>query len=287
ALTVARNYTVTNFADLLSELSNPLANAGSTFEKSETIRGGQLIVSFAGRAVIIIVVLVAIVGVVRMVRRRQLDRAMLLLMLTPGTLLFLTAFGGELLFRIFLFASPFLSYFAAAAVTVPRRAGGPRRRWRAALTPILLTTLLIPLFLLAYYGKDQQNYFTPAEVSAGRWIANNTVPGTLLVRINTNYPHDFHNYEYARTVDISAEAEPDRQRILGDPAGVLEGWLDDPANARGFILITRSQKIVNDSVGPMPPGSVQHIEDVLAASPQFTAAYRNEDAVVFVLAEDP
>jgi hypothetical protein len=287
ALTVAQTYTLVNFADLLSELSNPLANAGNTFEKSATIRGAQYLVSFAGRAVIIIVVLVAIVGVIRMARRRQLDRAMLLLMLTPGMLLFLTAFGGELLFRIFLFASPFLSYFAAAALTVRQRAGVPTRPWRAALPPILLTTLLIPLFLLAYYGKDQQNYFTPAEVTAGRWIADNTVPGTLLVRANTNYPHDFHNYEYVRNVAISAEDEPDRQRLLADPAGVLQRWLDDPANVRAFVLITRGQKIANDSVGPMPPGAVQHVEDVLSASPLFTEAYRNEDAVVFVLAEGP
>jgi hypothetical protein len=58
-------------------------------------------------------------------------------------------------------------------------------------------------------------------------------------------------------------------------------------NARAFILITRSQKIANDSVGPMPPGSVQRVEDVLAASPLFVEAYRNEDAVVFVLAGGP
>ncbi len=287
ALTAARNYTLVNLADLLSELSDPLANAGNTFEKSATLRGAQIIVSFAGRAVIIIVVLVAIVGVIRMARRRQLDRAMLLLMLTPGLLLFLTAFGGELLFRIFLFASPFLSYFAAAAFTAGRRAGAPIRSWPAALPQILLTILLIPFFLLAYYGKDQQNYFTAAEVAAGRWIAENSVPGTLLVRPNTNYPHDFHNYEYVRTVGISAEAEPDRQRFLADPAGVLARWFEGPATPRAFVLITRSQKISNDSVGPMPPGAVQHIEDVLSASPLFDEAYRNEDAVVFVPAQRP
>jgi hypothetical protein len=284
ALTVARHYTLANLTDLLSELSNPVANAQSTFAKSATLRGAQYLVSFAGRAVIVIVVLVAIVGVVRMARRRLLDGAILLLMLTPGALLFLTAFGGELLFRIFLFASPFLSYFAAAALTI-RRPG--TRAWRAALLPVLMTTVLVPLFLLAYYGKDQQNYFTPEEVAAGRWIADNTGPGTLLVRANTNYPHDFRNYEYVRDVDISAEAEPDRERILADPADILHGWLDDPANARAFILITRSQKVVNDSVGPMPPGAVQRVEDALAASPLFEEAYRNDDAVVFVPARAP
>lgn len=285
AWTGARNYTLTNLTDLLAEFSNPVANAQSTFDKSATIRGAQYLVSFAGRAVIVIVVLVAIVGVVRLARRRQLDGSVLLLMLTPGALLFLTAFGGELLFRVFLFASPFLSYFAAAALTVGRRPG--TRPWRVALPAVLLTSVLIPFFLLAYYGKDQQNYFTPDEVAAAQWIADNTVPGTLLVRANTNYPHDFHNYEYVRNVDISAEDEPDRERILADPAGVLSHWLDDPDHTRGFVLITRSQKIENDSVGPMPPGAVQRIEDALAGSALFGEAYRNGDAVVFVLAEAP
>jgi hypothetical protein len=41
-----------------------------------------------------------------------------------------------------------------------------------------MTALLLPGFLLAYYGKERQNYFTPAEVQAATWIDANAPSGS-------------------------------------------------------------------------------------------------------------
>jgi hypothetical protein len=282
AFTVAQDFTLSNIDDWIAQVNDPLANMAGTFEKSATIRGGQHLVSFAGRAVIVIMTLVAAIGMIRLARRKKLDYMVLLLAGAPGLLLYVTAFDGELLFRIFLFASPFLSYFASAALLPAGGGFSPAERWRTCVPALVFCVVLTPGFFLAYYGKDHQNYFTSAEVAASQWVADRSRPGTLLVRGNTNYPRDFDNYEFMRNVDISTE--PDWPRVLADPADVISQWLANPQSSQSFVLITRSQKISNDSIGPMEPGALQQVEDSLSASPLFREAYRNEDAVVFVLA---
>lgn len=279
AFTIAYRYTLLNISELFV---SPAESVGANLEKSENIRGAQLVVSAGGRAVALLVAVVALIGIVRALRRRSLDTTALILLLAPGLLLVVTAFGGETVFRVYLFAAPFLAFFAACAVfvpgdRVPHRYAGPGQ----ALAVVGLTALLLPGFFLAYYGKDQQNYFTPAEVAVAEHLYAVGPPGSLLVEGTTNYPHSLRNYEHFRYVPIDGEGEENEQRILADPARVMAEWTSDPRYSASFIIITRSQKLANDATGPMPVGALQHIEDALRASPHFRVFAGNEDAVVF------
>ena len=147
----------------------------------------------------------------------------------------------------------------------------------------MLTALLLPGFLLAYFGKEQQNYFSPAEVQAVAWVDEHARPGSLLVEGNRNYPAQFRNYERFTYVAIDLEpAEPTRV-LLADPATELRGWLSDPRYADAYVLITRGQKIAVDSEQVLPPGSLDRIETALRRSPDFRVAYETADGTVFAL----
>lgn len=280
ALVVARGFTIDSLSGLT--IGEPVQNGADTLRKSADVRGGQVLVSYAGRLITAVGLAVAAVGIYRAKRRRRLDSAALLLLLSPLMLLAVTEYGGEVLFRVILFMGPFMAYFAALAVYPDAT-----NRVRRVVLVGLLTAVLLPGFLVAYFGKDSQNYFTPTEVRTVSWLYQNAEPNTVIVVGSRNYPQRFLNYEKFTDLSIANEPKESRDRVLADPAGRLSRWLHAGASDKpGYILITRSQKISNDLIGPMPVGSLDRIESALRASPQFRIVVDTGDAVVFTLAEN-
>jgi hypothetical protein len=281
-LVVARSYTIPGLEEIVTEFGQPVANANETLDKAIVANGSQLIVVWGGRAVVVVATAVALVGAWRSWRARGLGVTAVLLMALPAGLVLVTGFGGEVLFRAFLFAAPFIAFLAAAACLPRDGRGMPLKN---LLLTTLLTAVLLPGFLVSYYGKEQQNYFTAAEVEAVAWIDDHARPDSLLVEGSRNYPTQFRNYERFVYVPIDREPEESYAAVLFDPADRLEDWLTDPRYSDAYVLITRSQKIAVDTQRTMPPGSLDRVETALRRSPAFRVAYANSDATVFVLAD--
>ncbi len=283
AFSAARSYTWPNIMELVVGLGRPVANAGETLEKTATIAtGSQLAVIWGGRYVVLLATALALLGVWRSWRVRGLRITAVLLMVLPGVLVLVTGFGGEVLFRSFLFAAPFISFLAAAACLPRDGRGFPRRN---LLLTTVVTVALLPGFLLSYYGKEHENYFTPAEVAAVSWVDDHARPGSLLVEGSRNYPTQFSNYERFTYVPIDREPEESWRKLLADPTDRLDDWLSNPDYTDAYVLITRSQKIAVDDNGSLPRGSLQRVEDALRASPKFRVVDDTGDAVVFSLAD--
>ena len=192
----------------------------------------------------------------------------------------LFAFGnyeGELLFRIYLFALPFLAYFAAHAFLA-----GARRRVLAGAGFGLAALALLAGFVVAYYGKDRQFYFSPQEVAASRLVYEHAPRGALVIEGTRGYPGQFRNYERLDYVTLSREPRDSQARVLAHPVGRLSDWIDDPPRPGAYVIITRSQKAEVAELGVMPHGSLDRIERALARSRRFRTLVRNRDAVVFV-----
>ena len=281
-LLAARSYTIPWLEDIVTEFGQPVANANETLDKAIVSSGSQLIVVWGGRAVVLIATAVALVGAWQSWRARGIGVTAALLMALPAGLVMMTGFGGEVLFRAFLFAAPFIAFLAAAACLPRDGRGLPVKN---LLLATLLTAALLPGFLVGYYGKEQQNYFTAAEVEAAAWVDDHARPGSLLVEGSRNYPTQFRNYERFVYVPIDREPEESYTRVLADPADRLEDWLSEPRYTDAYVLITRSQKIAADASQSMPPGSLDRVESALRRSPAFRVAYATSDATVFVLAE--
>ena len=280
ALTVARSYAVPAFSDFLATFGQPFHNANETLENATVNNFAQGLVVWGGRSVIALSAMVALIGVWRCWRNRDLQLTAVILMILPGTLLVITGFDGEILFRATLFAAPFIAFNAATAVIPPV---GGRLRGQTLAAIAVVTALFFPGFLLGYYGKERQNYFTLAEVQAAAWVSDHARPGSLLVEGSRNYPSQFSNYENFTYVPIDREPRDSWSAIVADPAGVLADWLRNPRYADSYVLITRSQGIEVDAHGPMPRGSLPAIETALRRSPQFQVALETGDATVFVL----
>jgi hypothetical protein len=282
-LLAARSYTIPGLRELIGELGKPVANASETLDKAVVADSSQLLVVWGGRGVVLVATALALVGAWRSWRTCGLGVTAALLMALPGTLVLITGFGGEVLFRAFLFAGPFIAFLAAAACLPRDGRGFPVKN---LVITALVTAMLLPGFLLAYYGKEQQNYFPSAELQVVEWVDDNARPGSLLVEGSRAYPAQFRNYERFTYVAIDREPPESFSSLLADPAYELDDWLSNPRYSDAYVLITRSQKIAVDSEQSMPEGSLDRIETALRRSVYFRVAHETSDGVVFTL-RDP
>ena len=277
----ARTFAAKNLKSTLASFGAPVENAGATLRDTTSQSAGQAWVSLAGRGVVALMAVLAVIGIGRRVRRGHRDGTALLLLCSPALLIVANEFGGEILFRAYLFAMPFLALFAAWAL-LPAKANAPGRLGTVVLA--LVSVALFCGFALAHFGKDRSFHFSKEEVAAATYLDRQAISPTLLIEGSRNYPAQFLNYERFVYVPITEEPPDGIHRLLANPAVRLEAWLDDPRYARAYVLITRSQKADLEAEGILPAGALETLERALRQSPKFTVEFENRDATVFRLA---
>jgi hypothetical protein len=270
---------------VVPELSELVANFGRVGDETlgrlantAVISADQQVVSLASRGLSGIVAVSAAAGVVARFLAGHRDLPAIVLLAAPMPVLFATPYGGEIIFRLYLFAMPLLAFFAAALVFPEGRSAGPSRF--AALG--LLLAAMVPGFLLANNGKDAQYRFSPAEVEAADFLYRQSRPGQLLIEGSRSYPSQFRNYENFIYVPLSEELPGIRDDLLVDPVQLVVRWLQN-ASAGGYVIITRSQKAMFDDMGLLPRGALDGIERALRSSPDLAVVFANSDATIFAL----
>jgi hypothetical protein len=278
----AEFFLLDRLSTIFSSVGQFASNVDANLVNVTQLSSGQRLVSLMGRALTAVVWLLALAGGLRRLRQGQRDWTPVIVLFSVVILPLINDYGGEILFRVYLFALPATAFFAAASIYPSRTSGAARRgAWvSAALSMILFTG-----FLFAYYGKDRHYYFTPQEVEAARYLYSTAPPNSLLIEGTRNYPTQFLNYENFTYVPIDREPRDSWQKVIDDPVTVLARWLDNDKYAATYLILTRSQKSEVDELSPLPPGSIDRIERALLNSPEFRIVYRNEDAIIFASAQ--
>jgi hypothetical protein len=233
------------------------------------------------RGLTVLVAVLAVSGVVRSYSKGTWPVAAMVLVTAPVSLAVLSTYGTEILFRVYLFALPFAAYLVATLL-FPRSDALPSALTRAAA--LGLSFLLLVGFLFAYYGNEQLNYFTVAEVQAADRLYNHAPEGSLIVEGSRSYPGLSLNHEFFVHIPITREPWETRVHLVEDAVPRLSRWLTDDRYPASFLIITRSQKLETDALGQMPPGGLETIETALLRSPDFAVWYSNEDVTIFVAA---
>jgi hypothetical protein len=284
AIVFASPYIIAQGSGVLESVRLPWLQAEQSLAQVGEQSAGQQLVTNTSRLAVVAVAALAGLGVLRLYRAGRLDRAPVVLAAVPVLLFAGGDYGGEILFRIFLFAVPFLAFLGAYAF-LPR-AGLATRSWWPVIAATVGCTALLGAFVFVYYGKEHHYYFTPQEAAASEYLYDHAPPNSFLVDGTANYPRVFEHYDEYSYLDLSVEPRPSQRKFLARPASVLSGWMSDPQYSRSFLTITRSQKAEVSDLGVMPPHSLRKIEDSLLRSPRFRVWYRNRDAIIFTLAKE-
>jgi hypothetical protein len=230
-------------------------------------------------------------GILRRLRQGAPVLVPTLLMTAPAALLFANDYGGEAIYRVFLFSLPWTAFLAAAAL-VPT---GPWSIWSGVRLATALCVML-GLFLQAYFGLEQINQMRPDEVAASQYFEARAASGSVLILAAPNFPQRSTG-SYDQFIVPSGDFDPSLTSVdrfqrrmltaadLPDIESVVVQYERRPNT--GYLAITTAMKVYSHLYSLLPDGSLDSLDRALASSPDWRLFYRNKDAVIYQLVASP
>ncbi|MBC3839847.1 hypothetical protein GXW82_05215 [Streptacidiphilus sp. 4-A2] len=273
--TVARPYISANLGSFGKALLSPDGNAVSGLAGLGAAAGGQVAVDWIDRCLSAAVVLMALACFLRRPWTRR--SGLPLVALSPLPLLAANSYGGEMIFRVYLFSLPATAFLAGALVLRPVH----RPRLRLLVLCGLLPALLLGLFF-GYYSKEEMNYFTPAEVTAAQYVNAVAPPGSAIVAVTGNVPGYYTYYDRHELVLLSQASAATQSLLVDDPVAGLQQALNGATpGAPVYLLLNRGQQAECYLTGVLPANIQSRLESALAGYPGVSVIYRNPDATVY------
>ena len=263
-------FIVHNFGSLFSG-GNPIQNASGTTAAHHA--GTEATTALIVRALAASMWLVALAAIA--CRRRMLGRVAIpaALAFSPFLIVGAQSYGGEAIYRVFLFSAPWCALLIAGALCELRLP----RRW-------LLTggVSLAALFagLQGLYGPVSVNAFTTAEVAASRWLYAHIPRGSLIVLPQENFPMlesaDYNDYELQ-----VMPADPQIGESWLDEANLpqVESWIAGLGHRTAYIVVSRSMNASAAYYGA-PKGYTELVSAIPTAL-HGSVIYRNADAAIY------
>jgi HEAT repeat protein len=271
--------------DLFGSLGDPFNNIRDASSDSVAMRGRRL-TTLAAPALSLGLWGLGALGVVRRLRRGRPTLALAILASAPVAVALGQSYGGEAVFRIYLFSLPWTAVLAAAALD-PR--SGPRRLWVATRVGVVLA-VTVTLFLSAFYGSVELYVMRPGEVEASQYFYDHAEPDSVLTLGAANFPARLGSRydEFRLTGDhlpnLLTTVEEFRHRTLGaEDLPAIEAFVTGyvPGAGRRYLALSTGQAVYSEVLGLVPPGSLASLDAALAQSPNWSVYHRNADAVIY------
>ena len=108
--------------------------------------------------------------------------------LVPFAILAVQSYGGEAIYRVYLYSLPLMAGLIAFALVntspIQTRTLMPQNVLRTSV----LAVVLAAGFMIAHFGREQINLVDPSEVAMEDWIANNVEDPALIAQFGDTYP---------------------------------------------------------------------------------------------------
>jgi hypothetical protein len=284
---------IQRYYGLLGSAGEPLKNVRSAAVGLNGLAGepGRVLCANAARLLSLSLWGLGLVGAVRRLRAGYKNLGIAALAVAPAFIALADTYGGEAIYRVFLFSLPWFALLAAFAL----RPGGDD--WSSVRTvPRLLLplALLLVLFLPAYFGMAATNEVRPGEVAASQYFYDRAPPHSVLMIASPQFPVRLAgNYEQFRLT--IGEADPSlltvrpslRHKLLGDrQVPVIAQAMRDYAGGEPvFLAVSRNGKVTSQVLDLLPRGSLDELEGALSRSRRFRVWYRNPDTTIFQLVQ--
>jgi O-antigen/teichoic acid export membrane protein len=203
----------------------------------------------------------------------------------PFVLLMAQSYGGEAIYRVFLFSLPWCAYLVAILVVrmrrIPRHIGAP-------LGAGLLSAAMLA-GMQGSHGQLDVDLFTNDEVQASGYLYEHAQPGAALVFVTSNFPSPYTaNYgtfhpSGNQTAELLKEAGLEHLALNDADLPAVEQYTRDLGGPTAYLVISRSMKVHVRYFGYTGDEALDTLNRSLAASPRWRLWYRNADVTIYQL----
>jgi hypothetical protein len=197
-----------------------------------------------------------------------------LLAATPFVILFAQSYGGEAIYRVFLFSAPWCAFLIAKAVL--------ELRW--SVVRLAVSALLPAAVLLAgmqgLFGPIVVNAFTSSEVSASRSFYRHTPQNSTLVLAVDDFPiMETAAYNDHKTLAMPSDPQVGEDWLDASQLPQVNRWVASLGGAPVYLVVSSSMKAYTSYYG-FPEG-YQELTRELPSSPDWTIYLRNRDVAIY------
>ena len=291
AYLIPRFELIDNTYHIVTALSDPFRNLAHSSKHYPPGLPGRRLAADAARALSLGMWALALLGVGRRLREGRQVLPLMILAFAPAIVVFAHSYGGEAVYRVYLFSIPWTACLVASLLR-PDPDRHPRLSW---LVPPVALLLTVGLLFPSFFGLDFENAIPAAEVRASTYFYSHAEPGVLLgsygfpTRLAANYE------EFVRGPNDTDPNFLSSTRLWGRMLGAND--LPTLANkiryyaggevAAGYLVLSTSQSNTATLFGILPEGSFASLERALLYSPDWTVFYRNSDTIIFQLHPSP
>jgi hypothetical protein len=282
----ARDWLTVNYSQVLQGLGLPWANTSAHLVGLGAVPFDQVLIDWSARSLSAALGILAIIGFYRYrrhhnarARRSWLRIALLAAAAIPAVAA--NSYGGEIIFRVYLFAVPFMAIAAAAAFFPHPRIG---RSIGSTFVFMVTTLLLLAGFSLGNFGQEAVNYFTPREVAASDWLYRTAPRGAEIIGADSNFPWAFVHYTWYSYQFLDSLPAPQSSAVLRTPLRTVTSLMTQGNPRTAYLILTRSQATEISMSGTWPAGAYNRLTQDVLSSHQFRIVYRNADVLILQLA---
>ena len=225
-------------------------------------------------------------------RRKALGRVLIpaLLAFSPFVILGAQSYGGEAIYRVYLFSAPWCALLIAGLlveVRWPKRLtlASPRRhalRW-SAIGVVSIAALFAGLQGL--YGPAAVNAFTSSELNASQWLYGHAPRGSVIVLPDENFPTlqaaDYNSYDLQV---MPSDPQLGESWLNEGNVPAVKSWISSLGNEPKYLVVSRSMNAYARYFGA--PRGYQKLVTEIPTGLGGSVVYQNPDTTIYRLTAD-
>jgi hypothetical protein len=208
-------------------------------------------------------------------RWRSLGRVALpaLLAFSPFVVLGVQSYGGEAIYRVFLFSAPWCALLIAELIAELRGALRP-------LVSAVVCAAALVAGLQGLWGPTAVYAFTPPELAASLWLYGHAPPGSLLILPADNFPGlEAANYASYDFQIMPSDPQNGASWLDEGSLGDVEQWIDSLGHPSAYVVFSKSMDNYASYFGY--PTGYERLANSVAGDPAWQVVYRNADVVIY------
>ena len=197
-----------------------------------------------------------------------------LLAFSPFLVALVQSYGGEAIYRVYMFSAPWCALLIADALIELRSIA-----WRRLLVACACTFTLAA-GIEGLYGLVGVDAFMPQELTASLWLYSHAPRGSLLALAADNFPMlevaDFQSFN-----EQVMPADPMEGAAWLNEGNItaVDQWLASFGNSNDYVVLSNSMNNYHSYFGG-PIGYLQMVS-IVAHAPGWAVVYRNADTTIY------